>query len=124
MVVNGYGYIKPIIEPSNLAERLEDRAVHALLRRLDLSQRLVSPAPSLRAPLLFQTRPQSDPFGERMGGPSAGEMVSDGVRGIEMGPTAMDLEPAIHPHPTLFETIMDAAGLFYGPSTDIYRSKR
>jgi len=35
--------------------------------------------------------------------------------------TAADLELTIHPHPTLSETIMEAAEVFYGRATDIYR---
>lgn len=57
-------------------------------------------------------------------GPGAGEMISEGVLAIEMAATAMDLELAIHPHPTLSETIMEAAEVFYGTSTDMYRPKR
>jgi dihydrolipoamide dehydrogenase len=30
----------------------------------------------------------------------------------------------IHPHPTLSETVMQAAEVFYGTSTDLYRPKR
>jgi dihydrolipoamide dehydrogenase len=30
----------------------------------------------------------------------------------------------IHPHPTLSETIMNSAEVFYGTPTDIYRPKR
>ena len=70
-----------------------------------------------------------DPKTERilgigMCGPSAGEMIAEGVLAIEMGATAMDLELTIHPHPTLSETIMEAAEVFYGTSTDMYRPKR
>ncbi len=57
-------------------------------------------------------------------GVSAGEMIAEGVLAIEMGATAMDLELTIHPHPTLSETIMQAAEIFYGTSTDMYRPKR
>lgn len=57
-------------------------------------------------------------------GLSAGEMIAEGVLAIEMGATAMDLELTIHPHPTLSETIMEAAEVFYGTSTDMYRPKR
>ncbi len=70
-----------------------------------------------------------DPKSERilgigLCGPSAGEMIAEGVLAIEMGATAMDLELTIHPHPTLSETIMEAAEVFYGTSTDMYRPKR
>ena len=30
----------------------------------------------------------------------------------------------IHPHPTLSETIMESAEVFYGQATDIYRPKK
>ena len=57
-------------------------------------------------------------------GVSAGEMIAEGVVAIEMGALAGDVELSIHPHPTLSETIMEAAEVFYGTSTDIYRPKR
>jgi len=44
-------------------------------------------------------------------GPHAGEMISEGVLALEMGAVAYDLATMIHPHPTLSETIGDAAGL-------------
>ncbi len=46
-------------------------------------------------------------------GPHAGEMISEGVLAIEMGAVAHDLATAIHPHPTLSETIGEAAGLLH-----------
>ena len=63
-------------------------------------------------------------LGVGMCGLSAGDMISEGALAIEMGATANDLERTIHPHPTLSETIMGAAEIFYGTSTDIYRPKR
>ncbi len=57
-------------------------------------------------------------------GPNAGEMISEGVLAIEMGASVKDLELTIHPHPTLSETIMEAAEVFFGTSTDMYRPKR
>mgnify|MGYP005812802707 CR=1 FL=1 len=70
-----------------------------------------------------------DPKTERvlgigMCGPGAGDMIAEGVLAIELGATAMDLALTIHPHPTLSETIMGAAEVFYGTATDIYRPKR
>jgi dihydrolipoamide dehydrogenase len=41
-----------------------------------------------------------------------------------MAATATDLELTIHPHPTLSETVMQAAEVFFGTSTDLYRPKR
>lgn len=57
-------------------------------------------------------------------GPGAGEMIAEGVLAIEMGAIAKDVALSIHPHPTLSETIMEAAEMFYGQSTHIYRPKK
>jgi dihydrolipoyl dehydrogenase len=57
-------------------------------------------------------------------GPGAGELIAEGVLAIEMAALAGDLELTIHPHPTLSETIMEAAEVFYGTSTDVYRPKK
>jgi dihydrolipoamide dehydrogenase len=70
-----------------------------------------------------------DPKSERVlgvgiTGPGAGDMIAEGVLAIEMGATAKDIGLTIHPHPTLSETIMEAAEVFYGTSTDTYRPKR
>jgi dihydrolipoamide dehydrogenase len=56
-------------------------------------------------------------------GVSAGEMIAEGVLAIEMGALAKDIALTIHPHPTLSETIMESAEVFFGTSTDIYRPK-
>jgi dihydrolipoamide dehydrogenase len=47
-------------------------------------------------------------------GPGAGELVSEGVVAVEMGATAKDLALCIHPHPTLTETIAEAAETLHG----------
>jgi len=57
-------------------------------------------------------------------GPGAGELISEGVLAIEMGATAEDMAMTIHPHPTLSETVMEAAEVFYGHATHVYRPKR
>jgi dihydrolipoamide dehydrogenase len=57
-------------------------------------------------------------------GAGAGELISEGVLAIEMAALAGDLELTIHPHPTLSETIMEAAEVFFGTSTDVYRPKK
>jgi dihydrolipoamide dehydrogenase len=57
-------------------------------------------------------------------GPGAGDMIAEIVHAIEMAATAFDLGHTIHPHPTLSETIMEAAEVFYGTSTDMYRPKK
>ncbi|HET9235288.1 MAG TPA: NAD(P)/FAD-dependent oxidoreductase, partial [Candidatus Eisenbacteria bacterium] len=57
-------------------------------------------------------------------GPGAGDLIAEGVVAIEMGATARDLDLSIHPHPTLSETIMEAAAAIYGTSTHIHRPRR
>lgn len=57
-------------------------------------------------------------------GVGAGDMIAEGTLAIEMGAVVKDLELTIHPHPTLSETMMFAAELFYGHATDMYRPKK
>src|SRR5271168_1541344 len=57
-------------------------------------------------------------------GVGAGELIAEGVVAIEMAALAKDVALSIHPHPTLSETVMNAAEVFYGTPTDIYRPKR
>jgi len=56
-------------------------------------------------------------------GPGAGELIAEGVLAIEMAANLTDLKLTIHPHPTLSETMMEAAEVFFGQSTHIYRPK-
>ncbi len=53
-------------------------------------------------------------------GAGAGELISEGVLAIEMGATVHDLAASVHPHPTLSETLMECAEIFYGHSTHAY----
>jgi dihydrolipoyl dehydrogenase len=57
-------------------------------------------------------------------GVGAGELIAEGVLAIEMAALAHDVAMTIHPHPTLSETVMESAEVFYGTSTDIFRPKR
>ncbi len=57
-------------------------------------------------------------------GPGAGDLISEGVLAIEMGANATDIKLSIHPHPTLSETIMESAEVFFGQSTHIYKPKK
>jgi dihydrolipoamide dehydrogenase len=53
-------------------------------------------------------------------GAGAGELIAEGVLAIEMGATARDLAESVHPHPTLSETLSEAAEVFYGTATHTY----
>lgn len=47
-------------------------------------------------------------------GKNAGDLISEAALGIEMAARASDIALTIHPHPTVSETIMEAAELYYG----------
>ncbi len=57
-------------------------------------------------------------------GPGAGELIAEGVLAIEMGANATDMRMTIHPHPTLSETLMESAEVFFGQATHVYRPKK
>lgn len=57
-------------------------------------------------------------------GVGAGELISEGVLAVEMGAVAEDVAASIHPHPTLSETVMEAAESFLGHPTHLFTSKR
>ena len=47
-------------------------------------------------------------------GKNAGDLISEAVLSIEMAARASDIALSVHPHPTVSETVMEAAELFYG----------
>lgn len=57
-------------------------------------------------------------------GPGAGELIAEGALAIEMAATVTDLKMTIHPHPTLSETVMEAAEMFFGHATHSYKPKK
>jgi dihydrolipoamide dehydrogenase len=57
-------------------------------------------------------------------GYGAGELIAEGVLAVEMAATARDLALSIHPHPTLTETVGEAAESLYGPTTHIFKPRR
>jgi len=57
-------------------------------------------------------------------GAGAGELIGEGVVAIEMGATVEDLALCVHPHPTVSETLMEAAEVFFGTSTHTYTRKK
>jgi dihydrolipoamide dehydrogenase len=71
------------------------------------------------------TDPKTDRIlGVGLVGPGAGELIAEGVVAIEMGATAHDLALCIHPHPTLGETISEAAETLHGLSSHIYVQRK
>jgi dihydrolipoamide dehydrogenase len=70
-----------------------------------------------------------DPASERIlgvgiVGSGAGELIAEGVLAVEMAALATDLKLSIHAHPTLSETLMEAAEVFFGQATHVYRPKK
>jgi dihydrolipoamide dehydrogenase len=63
-------------------------------------------------------------LGVGLAGPGAGELIAEAVVAIEMGATARDLALCIHPHPTLSETMSEAAEMLHGLSSHIFVQKR
>jgi dihydrolipoamide dehydrogenase len=63
-------------------------------------------------------------LGVGIAGSGAGELIAEGTLAIEMGATADDMKMTIHPHPTLSESLMEAAEVFFGQSTHVYKPKR
>jgi dihydrolipoamide dehydrogenase len=69
--------------------------------------------------------PQTDRvLGVGITGVGAGELIAEGVLAVEMAASAQDLAMIIHPHPTLTETVGEAAEMIYGTATDYFRPRR
>jgi dihydrolipoamide dehydrogenase len=56
-------------------------------------------------------------------GTNAGDLISEGMLAIEMGANAEDIGLTIHPHPSLSETVANAAEIIEGTITDLYLPK-
>jgi len=57
-------------------------------------------------------------------GAGAGELIAEATLAIEMGATAQDIALTVHPHPTLSETLMECAEVFYGHATHTFTKKK
>jgi dihydrolipoamide dehydrogenase len=62
-------------------------------------------------------------IGAAVVGKHAGDLISELVLAVEMAALASDVALTIHPHPTLSETIMEAAESFYGYFTHFMGKK-
>lgn len=59
-------------------------------------------------------------LGAAIVGRGAGELISELTLAVKLGATVNDVRTTIHPHPSLSETIMEAAAGYYGLSTALY----
>lgn len=62
-------------------------------------------------------------LGVGIAGPGAGELIGEAVLAIEMGAVAEDLALTIHAHPSLSETLMEAAERVLGQSTHWFQRR-
>lgn len=63
-------------------------------------------------------------LGVAIAGPGAGDLISETSLALASGATAADLARAIHPHPTLSETLGEAAELHAGLCAHLYRPRK
>jgi dihydrolipoamide dehydrogenase len=63
-------------------------------------------------------------LGVGIAGSGAGELIAEGALAVEMGATAEDLKLTIHAHPTLSETLMESAEVFFGQSTHVFKPRK
>lgn len=56
-------------------------------------------------------------------GAGAGELIAEGTLAVETAAVARDLADTIHAHPTLSETLMEAAEAVFAQATHMYRAK-
>ncbi len=63
-------------------------------------------------------------LGVGIAGPGAGELIAEGVLAVEMGARLDDLRMSIHPHPSLTETVMEAADVFFNTSPHYIARRR
>lgn len=63
-------------------------------------------------------------LGVGIAGRGAGELIAEGTLAVELGARLDDLRLTIHPHPTLSETLMEAAEVFFGLSPHYIAKRR
>ncbi len=63
-------------------------------------------------------------LGAGMVGTGAWELIAEGVLAVEMGALSTDIALSIHPHPTLSETMMEAAQTAAASAIHVFRPKK
>ena len=63
-------------------------------------------------------------LGVRIVGAGAGDLIGEGVLAVELGARASDLAESIHAHPTLSESLMETAQLFFNQSPHYIARRR
>jgi dihydrolipoamide dehydrogenase len=57
-------------------------------------------------------------------GAGAGELIAEATLAMQMGATAEDIALTVHAHPTLSETVMECAEVFFGHATHTFTKKK
>ncbi len=57
-------------------------------------------------------------------GSGAGELIAEAVLALEKQCTVDEVAGAVHPHPTLSETLMNAAEVYLGTAAEVYKPRR
>ncbi len=63
-------------------------------------------------------------LGVHMIGPEVSELIAEATLGIEMGATAEDISLTVHTHPTLPESMMEAAEAVHGMAIHIFQKEK
>jgi dihydrolipoamide dehydrogenase len=113
-------YTDPEIAWCGLTEEeaeAQDREVEVSTFPWQASGRAVSMGEGLGLTKLILEPDTERVLGMGVVGPEAESLVAEGVLAMEMGAVARDLALTIHPHPTLSETIQEAAEEVEGGAT-------
>ncbi len=116
-VIPGVVYTEPEIAFCGLTEtaaKEEDRAYEKVKFPWAASGRAVAMNEKYGFTKLLVDPESERILGAGIVGKDAGDLISELALAIEMGATATDLALTIHPHPTLSETIMEAAEMYLG----------
>jgi len=115
-------YTDPEIAWCGLTEeeaKAQDREVEVSTFPWQASGRAVSMGEGLGLTKLILEPDTERVLGMGVVGPEAESLVAEGVLAMEMGAVARDLALTIHPHPTLSETIQEAAEEVEGGATHV-----
>jgi dihydrolipoamide dehydrogenase len=120
-------YTDPEVAECGLSEKQakrEDRQIRVAKFRWSASGRAATLGHSDGLTKLIIDSNTEAVLGVGIVGTGAGELVCEGALAIEMGAKASDIASTIHPHPTLSETLMEAAQVFLGRSIHLYKPGR